>query len=111
VINQPQQFRALLLVGVAGGTIAGLVQAWSLRNYARAALWIPATVLSSLAGWFIGVRVGFYVFFRWSFLQDLRDENLPAQAGALVLGLVSASISAPVLIWILRYPRRAHDRA
>jgi hypothetical protein len=94
-----------VLVGIAGGTIAGLAQAWGLRDYSRAAFWIPATILSSLAGWLIGVRVGFWAFFRWSFNPDLRNENLPAQVGALILGIVSASLSAPVLIWILRHPK------
>jgi hypothetical protein len=105
VLDQTRQFLALCWVGTVGGTIAGLAQAWSLRGYSRAAYWIPATVLSSLAGWFVGVRVGFHVWFRLGFNQSLRNENLPAQAGALVLGIVSASISAPVLIWILRHPR------
>jgi hypothetical protein len=104
-MDQPRQFLALCWVGIAGGTIAGLTQAWGLRDYSRAAYWIPATVLSSLGGWFVGVRVGFHVWFRWAFNQNLRNENLPAQAGALALGIVSASISAPVLIWILRHPR------
>lgn len=49
--------------------------------------------------------MGFWAFFRWSFDPDLRNENLPARVGALVLGLVSASLSAPVLIWILRHPK------
>ncbi len=105
VMDQPRQFLALCWVGIVGGTIAGVAQAWSLRTYSRAPFWIPATVLSSLAGWLIGVRVGFWAFFRWSFNPDLRNENLPAQVGALILGLVSASLSAPVLIWILRHPK------
>jgi len=76
-----------------------------MSGYARAASWIPATVLGSLAGWSIGVRVGFYTYFRWGFQQDLQNENLPAQVEAWVLGIVSASISAPVLTWILRHPK------
>jgi len=64
-----------------------------------------ATVLGSLAGWSIGVRVGFYTYFRWGFQQDLQNENLPAQVEGWVLGIVSASISAPVLTWILRHPK------
>ena len=111
MIDKPQQFLALCWVGIVGGTIAGITQAWSMRGYARAAAWIPVTILGSLAGWLIGVRVGFYTYFRWGFKQDLQNENLPAQVGALVLGIVSASISAPVLIWILRHPKPESAKA
>jgi hypothetical protein len=107
VMGWRQEFLALFWVAIVGGTIAGLAQAWSLRDYTGAAFWIPATVLGSLAGWYGGVIVGFWTLFRRGGVTgaDIWDENMPAQAGALVLGLVSATISAPVLIWILRHPK------
>ena len=41
--------------GVSGGTLAGLVQSGILwRQVSRPALWLPATIVSSILGWVAG---------------------------------------------------------
>jgi len=79
----------LVLVGLAGGGLAGLLQAPVLRRRTAHALWwIPASSVSWGVAWLASVA--------W------------AEAGLLLGGAVLGAVSGSLLIWMLR-PAAASD--
>jgi len=73
----------LVLVAVAGGALAGLLQAPALRRHtSRAHWWIPASLVSWGVAWLASVA--------W------------AEAGLLLGGVVLGAASGSLLIWMLR---------
>ena len=73
----------LVLVAVAGGAIAGLIQARTLRPHTpRAQWWILVSVLSWGLAWLTSVVLG--------------------EVGILVGGVVLGVVSGALLIWMLR---------
>jgi len=75
----------LVLVALAGGALAGLLQAPVLRrstSRARALWWIPASSVSWGVAWLASVA--------W------------AEAGLLLGGVVLGAVSGSLLIWVLR---------
>jgi hypothetical protein len=72
----------LVLVAVAGGALAGLLQAPALRRHtSRAHWWIPASLVSWGVAWLASVA--------W------------AEAGLLLGGVVLGVVSGSLLIWML----------
>lgn len=73
----------LVLVALAGGALAGLLQAPALRRHtSRAHWWIPASLVSWGVAWLASVA--------W------------AEAGLLLGGVVLGAVSGSLLIWVLR---------
>ncbi len=89
--------------GVTGGTLAGFVQAWILRQrVARSWLWAPVTVAGSTLGWLIGTHVGVRLFMS---TYDLA-KYFAARAAA---GFVIGAVSAPLLWVMLRHPKARQE--
>ncbi len=79
----------LVLVALAGGALAGLLQAPVLRRRtSRALWWISASSVSWAVAWLASVA--------W------------AEAGLLLGGVVLGAVSGSLLIWLLR-PAAAHE--
>jgi hypothetical protein len=77
--------------GIAGGTVAGLLQSAVLRGQVRRpAVWVAASLVSSLAAWVAGTVVGLSLY-------DLLPGDLEYTSGALAGGLVGGVVSVPVI--------------
>ncbi len=87
-----------LWAGGIGGALAGILQCWILgRRVSRPMLWLPVSVVASVAGWW----AGYYVGMSFSRLTDSWLYVLAGAAGGVVIG----TLSAPGLVWMARHPK------
>ena len=83
--------------GGVGGALAGILQYWTLRRRASTPLlWLPVSIVASIAGWWAGEYVGVTAYFNhlslsWSYI-----------IGGAIGGTAIGALSAPVLIRMVR---------